>query len=76
MPKICPVHWKVFERFLVEVGCVLKRREASHRVYWKEGMFRPIILQAKGNVPVFIILNNLRTLGVSREEYLAIARGK
>jgi len=72
MPKIRPVHWKVFERFLVEVGCVLKRREASHRLYWKEGMHRPIVLQGKGNVPVFIIVNNLRTLGVSREEYLAI----
>ena len=72
MPRIRPVPWKVFEKFLVEAGCVLNRREASHRVYWKEGMNRPIVLQAKGAVPVFIILNNLRTLGVSREAYLEI----
>jgi hypothetical protein len=50
----------------------LKRQEASHRVYWKEGLSRPIILQAKGNVPVFIILNNLRTLGMRRDEYLVV----
>lgn len=72
MPKIQPVHWKTFEKFLLRAGCVLKRREASHRVYWKEGLNRPIILQAKGSVPVFIILNNLRTLGIDRDRYLAI----
>ncbi len=71
MPKLHPVPWKVFERFLLNVGCSLKRVEASHRVYWKGGLHRPII-QAKGSVPVFIILNNLRTLGINRETYLSI----
>jgi len=33
-------------------------------------MQRPIILQAKGNVPVFIMLNNLRTLGIDRDDFL------
>ena len=72
MPKIHPVPWKVFEKFLLRAGCVLKRQESSHRVYTREGLKRPIILQAKGAVPVFIILNNLRTLGMDRDEYLAI----
>jgi predicted RNA binding protein YcfA (HicA-like mRNA interferase family) len=72
MPRIQPVSWKVFEKFLFRVGCVLKRQEASHRVYWKKGLNRPVILQAKGSVPVFIILNNLRTLGVGRGQYLQI----
>ncbi len=72
MPKLSPVPWKVFEQFLRTVGCSLKRVEASHRVYWKDGLHRPIIIQAKGNVPVFIILNNLRTLGIERETYLSI----
>ena len=64
------MHWVKFEKFLLYAGCVLKRREASHRVYWKNGVNRPIIIQAKGKVPVFIILNNLRTLGMSRDEYM------
>jgi predicted RNA binding protein YcfA (HicA-like mRNA interferase family) len=72
MPKIHPVHWKLFEKFLLKSGCTLTRREASHRVYWKDGILRPIVLQAKGFVPVFIILNNLRTLRMTRDEYLAI----
>jgi predicted RNA binding protein YcfA (HicA-like mRNA interferase family) len=72
MPKLQPLPWKAFEKFLLQVGCVFKRQEASHRVYWKKGLNRPIIIQAKGNVPVFIILNNLRTLGIERNEYLEI----
>lgn len=72
MPKLTPVHWETFERFLLHVGCVLKRREGSHRVYSKPGLSRPVIIQGKGKVPVFIIHNNLRILGIGREEYLAI----
>jgi hypothetical protein len=74
MPRIQPAPWKVFERFLLHVGCILKRQEASHRVYWKKGLARPIIIQAKGSVPVFIILNNLRTLRMDRAQYLAILK--
>ena len=72
MSKLQPVPWKVFEKFLLRAGCVFRRQEASHRVYWKEGLRRPIILQAKGGVPVFIILNNLRTLGIDRDTYVKI----
>lgn len=69
MPKLTPVQWERFERFLLPVGYVLERREASHRVYWKEGLSRPVVLQAKGPVPVFIIHNDLRTLGIDRDTY-------
>ena len=72
MPKLAPISWKTFEKVLLSVGCVLKRREGSHRVYWKDGLLRPIIIQAKGHIPVFIILNNLRTLGVSKEAYFKV----
>jgi predicted RNA binding protein YcfA (HicA-like mRNA interferase family) len=72
MPKLAPVQWERFERFLLHVGCVLTRREASHRVYWKDGLKRPIVIQGKGQVPVFIIRNNLRTLGIDRETCIDI----
>ena len=70
MQKLRPVPWKAFEKFLLRSGCVFKRQEGSHRVYWKDGLLRPIIVQAKGKVPVFIIQNNLRTLGIDRATYL------
>lgn len=72
MPKLIPVPWKKFEKFVLHVGCAFNRQESSHRMYVKQGIPRSVVFQARGNVPVFIILNNLRTLGIHREEYLRI----
>ncbi|HCM43832.1 TPA: hypothetical protein DIS55_02670 [Candidatus Kaiserbacteria bacterium] len=51
-------------------GCVFKRERGDHRVYAKIGLKRPIIIPRDTELPPFIILNNLRTLGVSRDTYL------
>ena len=72
MPKIKSVHWKEFERFLLAVGCVFKREKGDHRIYWKVGINRPIVIPRDTSLPAFIILNNLKVLGISREEYMKI----
>lgn len=71
MARIGSIHWKEFERFLISVGCTFKREHGDHRVYWKPGLNRPVIIPRDSQLPPMIILNNLRTLGISREEYLA-----
>lgn len=70
MPRIRPVHWKEFEKFLFAVGCEFKREKGDHRVYWKKDIKRPVIIPRDTSLPVFIILNNLKVLGISREKYL------
>ena len=70
MPKIESIHWKEFEKFLFSVGCEFKREKGDHRVYWKPGIKRPVVIPRDTALPAFIILNNLRVLGISREEYL------
>lgn len=72
MPRIKPVHWKDFDAFLRKVGCELTREKGDHRVYWRKGLKRPVIIPRDTSLPVFIILNNLKVLGMSREEYLKI----
>ena len=76
MPGIRSVHWKEFEKFLFHIGCELRREKGDHRVYWKRGIKRPVVVPRDTALPVFIILNNLRILGVTREEYLKIVRKK
>jgi len=71
MAKIGVIHWKKFEAFLLEQGCVFKREKGDHRIYWKQGIKRPIIVPRDTELPVGIILNNLRTLGVERDVYIA-----
>ncbi|MFA5888855.1 MAG: type II toxin-antitoxin system HicA family toxin [Candidatus Paceibacterota bacterium] len=72
MPRIQAIHWKEFEKFLFKIGCTLKRESGDHRVYWKKGMKRPVVIPRDTSLPAFIISNNLKVLGVSREEYLRI----
>lgn len=75
MPRIQAIHWKEFEKFLFKVGCKFKREKGDHRVYWKEGIKRPLVIPRDTSLPAFIILNNLKILGISREEYLKIVKG-
>ncbi len=76
MPRITPVHWKALEAVFVQVGFVFARQQGSHRSYVKPGVARPIVIPCYDAVPVFVIRNNLRTAGISREEYLRmVGRG-
>ncbi len=48
------------------------RTEGDHFVYTKPGVACPVVIPDWNEVPVFIIKNNLRTAGLSREEYFAL----
>ena len=74
MPRITSLNWKEFEKFLLYVGCTFQRQKGDHRVYWRSGLSRPVILPMYRSLPVFIIRNNLRTLGISMDEYLQIVK--
>jgi hypothetical protein len=45
------------------------REECDHRIYNRENLIRPIVFPMEKDLPVFIIKNNLRILGVSRDDY-------
>jgi predicted RNA binding protein YcfA (HicA-like mRNA interferase family) len=74
MPSITPIKWKKFEKFLLYVGCRFKRQKGDHRVYWRSDLKRPVILPTYPTIPVFIIRNNLNTLGIGHNEYLDILK--
>ena len=70
--KLGKVHWKKFEKYLLLVGCKFISETGDHRKYYKPGILRPIIIPREKELPQFIILNNLRILGISRDEYLGL----
>lgn len=74
MPRINSIHWKEFEKFILHIGCTFEREKRDHRMYWKKGLKRPIVLPRYSSLPTFIIVNNLHILGISREEYLKILK--
>jgi len=72
MPRITPVHWRELERVFLAAGFVFARQEGSHRSYVKSGVLRPVVIPAYQEVPVSIIRNNLKTAGLSRDEYFGL----
>lgn len=74
MLKLTPIKRQKFEKLLRYIGCELKRQKGDHFIYDRIDLKRPVVFTADREVPVFIIRNNLRTLGMSREEYFEILK--
>lgn len=74
MPRITPLPRKDFEKFLEFVGCKYKRTKGDHLIWDRPNLKRPVVFTVDKEVPTFIIRNNLRTLGLSSEEYLEILK--
>ena len=53
-------------------GCVFERQKGSHRIFWKPGLTRPVVIPERGTISKSLISSNLRTLGISSEQYLSI----
>ena len=74
MAHLTPIHWRKFEKFLLFVGCRFERKKGDHRIYWRQGLKRPVVIPRDKELPVFIIRNNLRILGIDSDEYLEILK--
>jgi predicted RNA binding protein YcfA (HicA-like mRNA interferase family) len=72
MPRITPVHWKPLEKVFLAAGFQFARQEGSHRSYTKPGILRPVVIPTYDEVSVSIIRNNLKTAGISRDEYFRL----
>jgi predicted RNA binding protein YcfA (HicA-like mRNA interferase family) len=72
MERITPIPAKRLRRVFEKAGFRCVRSEGDHFVYTKEGVIRPIVIPDWPEVPVFIIKNNLRSAGLSREEYFKL----
>ena len=53
-------------------GFKFARQEGSHRSYTKPGLTRPIVIPTYDGIPLSIVKNNLKTAGISREEYFRL----
>ncbi|HLC49556.1 MAG TPA: type II toxin-antitoxin system HicA family toxin [Candidatus Andersenbacteria bacterium] len=74
MARLTPLPYKKFEKFLLYIGCTYERQKGSHKIYSKAGLPRPIVVPTYKLLPVMIIKNNLRTLGLSQKQYFEILK--
>ncbi len=74
MPRITPTSYKKLGRIFELAGFTLVRQKGDHLVYTKTGVKRPVIVPMYKEIPVFIILNNLRVAGLNRDEYFKLLK--
>ncbi|RLB20513.1 MAG: type II toxin-antitoxin system HicA family toxin [Deltaproteobacteria bacterium] len=67
--RIRPTTYQVQMRIFEVAGCVYVRTQGDHLVYHYPGAKRPVVIPKYKEVPVFIIRNNMKVIGMSVEEY-------
>ncbi len=72
MPRLAPLHYTKLARIFEHAGFVLDRTEGDHLIYIRKNVVRPIVIPKYQAVPVFIIKNNIRSAGMTREEYFRL----
>jgi predicted RNA binding protein YcfA (HicA-like mRNA interferase family) len=72
MPKFSPVSYKKLVEIFQAEGFVCVRTEGDHIVFTKAGVIRPVVIPKYAAVPVFIVKNNLKTGGISRDRYFEL----
>ncbi|MBL1211940.1 MAG: addiction module toxin, HicA family [Ignavibacteriae bacterium] len=70
MGEINSIKNRTYRKYLESIGCNFARQKGSHVIYKKKGCRRPIIFQHKGDIPILHIFTNLKTLGITKEEFL------
>ncbi len=72
MAKLSPIHWrdliKIFENF----GCSYVRKKGSHHIMNCPEAKRAVVIPEYEEIDVEIIKNNMRTAGMSREQYFEL----
>ena len=72
MNRISPTDWqtqaKIFERY----GCTFKRQKGDHLIYHHPKAKRAVVIPKYKEISVAIIKSNMKTVGMSKKEYLKL----
>ncbi len=74
MPRLTPVGWKTLLKIFQRFGCQYKRKEGSHHILTYPGAKRAVVIPEYDEIDVEIIKNNMRTVGMTREQYFALLK--
>ena len=69
MPKITPVDWETLIRIFESHGCEYKRKKGSHHILRCPDAKRAVVIPEYDEIDAEIIKNNMRTAGMTRDEY-------
>jgi len=70
MSAIRPTTYQVQVKIFEAAGCSYIRTQGDHLVYSYPGAMRPVVIPKYQEVPAFIIKNNMKVIGMTRDQYL------
>ncbi len=70
--RIKPTHYKTLVKIFEKAGCIYSRTKGDHMIYHYPGAIRPVVIPKYKEVPVFVIMNNMRIIEMTREEYFKL----
>lgn len=75
MARISATDWKTQIKIFEAYGCKYKRKKGSHHVLTYPGAKRAVVIPEYDEVDLDIIKNNMRTVGMSRDDYFRLLDG-
>ena len=72
MPKISPISYRILACIFELAGFRKVREEGDHLIFTRSDLLRPLVIPKYKSIPVFIIRNNLRTSGMTRDRYFEL----
>ena len=72
MTAIRPITYQIQVKVFEAAGRTYVRTQGDHLVYRYPGALRPVIIPKYKEVPVFVIRNNMKTIGLSVEGYFSL----
>ena len=70
--KIRPTPYQIQAKIFEKAGCIYVRTKGDHLIYHYPGAIRPVIIPKYKEVPIFVIKNDMRVVGMSRENDLEL----
>lgn len=74
MPKMKSTNWQTQVKIFEKYGCVFVRQRGDHLIFHHKNAKRAVVIPRYEGVPVTVIRNNMKTVGMTREEYFSILR--
>lgn len=72
MPFLRPSPYQRVAKIFERAGCVFSHTTGDHLIYHYPGAIRRVVIPKYREMPVFIIQNKMKVIGLSRERYFQI----
>jgi predicted RNA binding protein YcfA (HicA-like mRNA interferase family) len=71
-PRIKSTDYQTQVKIFEAAGCSYIRTQGDHLVYRFPGAKRPVVIPKYKEIPVFLIRNNMKVIGLTVEKYLTL----